>query len=85
MIAVTDEEEICNLHSRIGQVSDPDSNIIKELTEQVLCTKCVCIENGKSKSAEINNNEESNTNQEKDGFKFIRKLFGLVMIVIVNN
>ena len=82
MIAVTDEQEIFSLHSCIGRISDPDSNVIKELTSRVLATiDCVCDNVGRvSESLEINNN---NNNEEKDeiaedGAKFIKKLFGLV-------
>ena len=80
MIAITDEQEVFNLHSCIGRISDPDSNLIKELTSKVLATDCVCDENGRnSDSNEINNNNEPSNNKE-DGSKFIKKIFGLVRL-----
>ena len=83
MIAVTDEEEIFNFHSCITQISDPDSNIIKELTSKVLATECVCNEKSQQKhsadSLEINNNNDDDDIDDKgNGARFIKKLFGLV-------
>ena len=81
MIAVTDEQEIFSLHSSIGRISDPDSNVIKELTSKVLATiDCVCDEKGHvSESSEINNNNNEETREKsEDGTKFIKKLFCLV-------
>ena len=81
MIAVTNEKEIFNLHSYIGRVSDPDSNVIKELTSNVLENNCICEENDLSReNGEINNNGNDDALNEKneDGCKFIQKLFGLV-------
>ena len=80
MIAVTDEQEIFSLHSCIGRISDPDSNVIKELTSRVLATiDCVCDDIGRvSESLEINNNNEEKDEIAQDGTKFIKKLFGLV-------
>ena len=84
MIAVTDEQEVFNLHSCIGRISDPDSNVIKELTSNVLTTACVCKEIGLTRNnsdrAEINNNinDEEPDNTDENGSKFIKKLFGLV-------
>ena len=83
MIAVTDEEEIFNFHSCITQISDPDSNIIKELTSKVLAAECVCNENSQQKhsgnSLEINNNNDDGDIDDKgNGARFIKKLFGLV-------
>ena len=84
MIAVTDEQEIFSLHSCIGRISDPDSNVIKELTSKVFATiDCVCDVKGYfSESAEINNNNNEETREKsEDGAKFIKKLFGLVIIL----
>ena len=83
MIAVTDEEEIFNFHSCITQISDPDSNIIKELTSKVLATECVCNEKSQQRhsgdSLEINNNNDDDKIDDKgNGARFIKKLFGLV-------
>ena len=83
MIAVTDEEEIFNFHSCITQISDPDSNIIKELTSKVLATECVCNEKPQQKHSgdglEINNNNDDDKIYDKgNGARFIKKLFGLV-------
>ena len=82
MIAVTNEQEIFNLHSCLGRVSDSDSNVIKELTSKVLATACICKENDPStQNTEINNNKSNNDEPiytKEDGSKFIQKLFGLV-------
>ena len=83
MIAVTDEEEIFNFHSCITQISDPDSNIIKELTSKVLATECACNEKSPQKHSgdglEINNNNDDDKIDDKgNGTRFIKKLFGLV-------
>ena len=83
MIAVTDEEEIFNFHSCITQISDPDSNIIKELTSKVLATECTCNEKSQQKHSgdglEINNNNDDDKIDDKgNGTRFIKKLFGLV-------
>ena len=83
MIAVTDEEEIFNFHSCITQISDPDSNIIKELTSKVLATECACNEKSQQKHSgdglEINNNNDDDKIDDKgNGTRFIKKLFGLV-------
>ena len=84
MIAVTDEEEIFNFHSCITQISDPDSNIIKELTSKVLATECICNEKSQPKKhsgdgLEINNNNDDDKIDDKgNGARFIKKLFGLV-------
>ena len=87
MIAVTDEEEIFNFHSCITQISDPDSNIIKELTSKVLATECVCNEKSQQKhsgdSLEINNNNDDDKIDDKgNGTRFIKKLFGLVSLIL---
>ena len=87
MIAVTDEEEIFNFHSCITQISDPDSNIIKELTSKVLATECVCDEKSQQKHSgdglEINNNNDDNDIDDKgNGARFIKKLFGLVSLTL---
>ena len=82
MIAVTNEQEIFNLHSCLGRISDPASDVIKELTSKVLATDCICKENDCStQSTEINNNNSNKDEpiyEKEDGSKFIQKLFGLV-------
>ena len=81
MIAVTNEQEVFNLHSCIGRISDPNSDVIKELTSAVLETDCICDKNGVcSESTEINNNSNDALNSTEDGSKFIKKLFGLVRL-----
>ena len=87
MIAVTDEEEIFNFHSCITQISDPDSNIIKELTSKVLATECACNEKSQQKHSgdglEINNNNDDDKIDDKgNGTRFIKKLFGLVSLIL---
>ena len=83
MIAVTDEEEIFNFHSCITQISDPDSNIIKELTSKVLATECACNEKSQQKHSGDglvinNNNDDDKIDYKGNGTRFIKKLFGLV-------
>ena len=82
MIAVTDEQEIYALHSCIGRISDPDSNVIKELTSKVLATiDTVSDEKGLVKEITVvknNNDNEEKDDESQDGAKFIKKLFGLV-------
>ena len=88
MIAVTDEEEIFNFHSCIAQISDPDSNIIKELTSKALATECVCNEKSQQRhcgdSLEINNNndDDDGIDDKGNGARFIKKLFRLVSLTL---
>ena len=88
MIAVTNEQEIFNLHSCLGRISDPDSNVIKELTSKVFSTDCICEEiDHSTQSKEINNNNNNNDesiSKNEDGSKFIQKLFGLVRVLTLS-
>ena len=80
MIAISDEQEVYNLHSCIERMSDADADITKDMTAKVLKEKCNCydIKRGsqQQKNVEINNNEQTDE-QQQEGSKFVRKLCNL--------
>ena len=85
MISISNEEEIFDLHFCVERISDPDSNITKEMTLKLLNAKCICTENGKTgnNSVEINNNDDAEEDNA-DGAKFIKRLLqGLVKISLL--
>ena len=85
MISISNEEEIFDLHFCVERISDPDSNITKEMTLKVLNEKCTCAENGKKghNSVEINNNDDAEED-DAEGAKFIKRLLqGLVKLLLI--